>query len=195
MQASTEAMPEASSQRRRAKKTKAASLREYHTHGGEAIAVKDGNRVEVFGDARYEILPSATTTAFLELTAPGARHPAPGTEFAPDRGATKHGLQKCRKISLCAHHATSFRVAMLDQRTHLASSQGMQLSIAKDHSPTNTGSTAQVWYRNMDVYEHDILSWTYIFCLRNGFKAAQANEIECQAKPSERPRRGEKNLD
>ena len=49
--------------------------------------------------------------------------------------------------------------------THLESSQGMQLSIAKDHSPTITGSTAQVWYRSMDVYEHAIRSWTYIFCL------------------------------
>lgn len=65
----------------------------------------------------------------------------------------------------------------------------MQLSIAKDHSPTITGSTAQVWYRSMDVYEHAILSWTYIFCLQNGFKANQANGIGSQAKPCERTRR------
>ena len=35
--------------------------------------------------------------------------------------------------------------------THFESSQGIQLSMASDHSPTKTGRQAQVWYRSMEV--------------------------------------------
>lgn len=79
------------------------------------------------------------------------------------------------------HPATSDKTRLADELhcTHLESSQGMQLSIAKDHSPTITGSTAQVWYRSMDVYEHAIRSWTYIFCLEF-FPKRRAIEVEAQ---------------
>lgn len=35
--------------------------------------------------------------------------------------------------------------------SHFESNQGMQLSMASDHSPTNTGRQAHVWYRSIEV--------------------------------------------